>query len=114
MELCKYREQHKVIAVDASKMDVKNYELDNVLSLTSLLNKYYPATTSNGTIKNLESKGMDGLTEQYFPPDLQTIESQQYCPGGSCVFRHNSSSLVGILNNFRGSDFNQSNFLLVT
>ena len=73
-------------------MDVKNYELDNVLSLTSLLNKYYPATTSNGTIKNLESKGMDGLTEQYFPPDLQTIESQQYCPGGSCVFRHNSSS----------------------
>ena len=88
----KYREQHKVIAVDASKMDVKNYELDNVLSLTSLLNKYYPATTSNSTIKNLESKGMDGLTEQYFPPDLQTIESQQYCSGGSCVFRHNSSS----------------------
>ena len=30
------------------------------------------------------------------------------------TFRHNSSSLVGILNNFRGSDFNQSNFLLVT
>jgi hypothetical protein len=87
----KYREQHKVIAVDASKMDIKNYELDNVLSLTSLLNRYYPATTSKGAIKNLESKGMSGLTEKYFPPDLQTIESQQYCPGGSCVFRHNSS-----------------------
>ena len=87
----KYKEQHKVIAVDASKMDVKNYELDNVLSLTSLLNKYYPATTSNGSINSLERKGMDGLVEQYFPSDLQTIESQQYCPGGYCVFRHTSS-----------------------
>jgi hypothetical protein len=87
----KYREQHNVIAVDASKMDVKNYELDNVLSLTSLLNKYYPATTSTGSVNSLESKGMDGLMEQYFPPDLQTIESQQYCPGGYCVFRHTSS-----------------------
>ena len=38
-------------------MDVKNYPLDNVLSLTSLLNKYYPATTSNGTIKNFKLKG---------------------------------------------------------
>jgi len=88
----KYREQHKVIAVDASKMDTKNYELDNVLSLTSLLNKYYPATTSNDSVNSLKKKGMDGLIEQYFPPDLKTIESQQYCPGGSCVFRHNSSS----------------------
>ena len=87
----KYREQHKVIAVDASKMDTKNYELDNVLSLTSLLNKYYPATTSNGSENSLESKGMAGLIEEYFPPDLQTIESQQYCAGGGCVFRHNSS-----------------------
>lgn len=87
----KYREQHKVIAVDASKMDTKNYELDNVLSLTSLLNKYYPATTSNGSVNSLESKGMAGLIEEYFPPDLQTIESQQYCAGGGCVFRHNSS-----------------------
>lgn len=87
----KYREQHKVIAVDASKMDTKNYELDNVLSLTSLLNKYYPATTSNGTVNSLESKGMVGLIERYFPSDLKTIESQQYCAGGGCVFRHNSS-----------------------
>ena len=48
-------------------MDVVAHGSDNVLSLTSLLNKYYPATTSNGTIKNLESKGIDGLTGQYFP-----------------------------------------------
>ena len=88
----KYKEHHKVVTVDASKMDSTNYQLDNVLSLTSLLNKYYPATTSNGSINRLKDKGMDGLMEEYFPPDLQTVESPQYCPGGGCVFRHNSSS----------------------
>ena len=49
---------------------------------------YYPIEKM---LNNLESKGMDGLSEQYFPPDLQTIESQQYCPGGYCIFRHNST-----------------------
>ncbi len=85
----KYKEHHNVVTVNA-QMDT-NYQLDNVLSLSGLLNKYYPATTSNGSIDRLREKGIDGLMEKYFPTDLQTVESQQYCSGGGCVFRHNSS-----------------------
>ena len=61
-----------------------------------MLNSYYPATTSTGTIDNFKEKGIDGLLESYFPSDLVTVESPQYCnevtPGSDCVFRHTSNT----------------------
>ena len=90
-----YRLQHNVIDINAKNMDGKNYPLDNVLSLTSLANMYYPAKVTNGTIDNFRLKGMDGLLEQYFPPRLRTVESPQYCDkyrGENCIFQHASTS----------------------
>lgn len=91
----KYKETHKLIEVDTDHLDDTNYPLDNVLSLTSMLNSYYPATTSIGTIDNFKEKGIDGLLERYFPSDLVTVESPQYCnevtPGSDCVFNHTSN-----------------------
>ena len=75
----KYKDTHKLIEVDTERLDDTNYPLDNVLSLTSMLNSYYPATASKGTIDNFIKKGIDGLLERYFPSDLVTIESPQYC-----------------------------------
>ena len=85
-----YQKQHNVVGINSNNMDGKNYPLDNVLSLTSLANMYYPAKVSNGTIDNFKLKGMDGLLEQYFPPKLNTIESPQYCDklsGQQCLFQ---------------------------
>jgi hypothetical protein len=91
----KYQKLHNVIVVNTQKLDVKNYPLDNVLSLTSLLNSYYPANTSTGTIQSLETKGLDGLMERYFPSDLKTVQSPEYCDklnGENCTFQHNSTT----------------------
>ena len=94
----KYKQSNKLIGVDMSRLDDKNYPLDNVLSLTSLLNRYYPASASIGTIDNLKEKGIDGLIEQYFPKELITVESPQYCnldegkDSKGCIFNHNSTS----------------------
>ena len=90
-----YRKNHKLISVNSKNMDSKNYSLDNVLSLQSLANGYYPATVTMDSIKGLHHKGMDGLMERYFPPSLSTIESPQYCDkeqGEHCTFQHASTS----------------------
>lgn len=90
-----YQKQHNVVGINSNNMDGKNYPLDNVLSLTSLANMYYPAKVSNGTIDNFKLKGMDGLLEQYFPPKLNTIESPQYCDklsGQQCLFQKKATS----------------------
>lgn len=91
----KYKQTHRLIGVDTSRLDDKDYPLDNVLSLTSLVNRYYPATTSIGTISNLKENDMDGLMEKYFPKELLTVESPQYCNNGEgkeCVFNHRSTT----------------------
>ena len=91
----KYQKHHKLINVNINKLDTKNYNLDNVLTLNSLLNGYYPATTSVESIQSLENKGIDGLLESYFPNDLVSIESPDYCNklnGEKCIFNRNSTS----------------------
>ena len=91
----RYRQQHKVIDVDIKNKESKNYQLENVLSLTSLVNMYYPAKASNETIDNFTMKGVGGLLEQYFPPRLSTIESPQYCDrysGEECTFQQAATS----------------------
>lgn len=85
----KYLEMNRLIDVNTATNS--NYSLDSVFSLKSLKSRYYPATVSNSTIKNMNMKGVDGLMENYFPPDLSTISSQQYCQkldGQACVFDH--------------------------
>tara|TARA_A100001015_G_C14944042_1_gene693823 strand:- start:374 stop:1279 length:906 start_codon:yes stop_codon:yes gene_type:complete len=89
-----YKRLDKLISIDTRKLDSVNYKLDNVLSLESLLNKYYPASVSNKTVANLEMKGIDGLAEQYFPNNLVTINSPQFCDKfrESCIFQHNTTT----------------------
>ena len=89
-----YKKLNQLIVVDTSAMDAKNYPLDGVISLNSAMNLYYPASVSMQTVKNLDTKGMSGLTEQFFPTDLTTINSPQYCDKTkeNCVFYHNTTT----------------------
>jgi hypothetical protein len=89
-----YKKLNQLIVVDTSAMDAKNYPLDGVISLNSAMNLYYPASVSTQTVNNLDTKGMSGLTEQYFPTDLKTINSPQYCDKTkeNCVFYHNTTT----------------------
>lgn len=101
-----YKKRNQLIAINSANLDSKNYNLNNVLSLNSLLKSYLPATLSNQSEKNLEMKGLLGQLESYFPSDLPSVKSPQYCnkymngwttdtvgkPGGeSCVFDHNNT-----------------------
>ena len=102
-----YRKKNKLIAVDSSKLDSKNYDLNNVLSLNSLLKMYLPSTLSSESEKNLKMKGVNGQLEMYFPPDISAIKSPQFCNkylngwtsdgvniagDEGCVFDHNTTA----------------------
>ena len=121
-----YRKNHKLIAVDSSKLDSKNYNLDNVLSLDSLLKKYVPSTLSSESERDLKMKGVGGLLEMYLPPNISAIKSPQFCnkylngwtsdsvnitgPEG-CVFDHNTTATeYNQPYNAPGMFFNRSSF----
>ena len=102
-----YRKKHNLIAVDSSKLDSKNYDLNKVLSLDSLLKRYLPSTLSSESEKNLKMKGVDGLLEMYFPSNISAIKSPQFCNkylngwtsdgvniagDENCVFDHNTTA----------------------
>ena len=101
-----YKKNHKLIAVNSSQLDSKNYDLENVLSLNSLLKRYLPSTLSSESEKDLQMKGLDGQLEMYLPPSITTAKSPQFCnkylngwtsnavniPGDEhCVFDHNTT-----------------------
>lgn len=101
-----YKKRNQLIAVNSANLDSKNYNLNNVLSLNSLLKSYLPSTLSKESEKNIEMKGLVGQLESYFPSDLPSVKSPQYCnkylngwatdtvgkPGGElCVFDHNNT-----------------------
>tara|TARA_Y100000768_G_C23978615_1_gene684420 strand:+ start:1003 stop:1968 length:966 start_codon:yes stop_codon:yes gene_type:complete len=101
-----YKKQNKLIAVNSSQLDSKNYNLENVLSLNSLLKRYLPSTLSSESEKDLQMKGLDGQLEMYLPPSITTAKSPQFCnkylngwtsnavniPGDEqCVFDHNTT-----------------------
>jgi len=74
-----YQKNYNVIGIMDSSLDRRNYDLDNVLSLNSLLKMYLPANLSPESEKDFNRKGIDGYLEMYFPPDLTTIKSPQFC-----------------------------------
>ena len=95
-----------MISINSAQLDSKNYELENVLSLESLVKNYLPSTLSSESEKNLKMKGVDGQLEMYFPPSITDVKSPQFCnkylngwtsnavniPGDeNCVFDHNNT-----------------------
>jgi hypothetical protein len=101
-----YKKNHRLILLESKRLDSKNYNLENVLSLNSLLKRYLPSTLSSESEKNLRMKGLDGQLESYLPPSITTAKSPQFCnkylngwtsnsvniPGDeSCVFDHNNT-----------------------
>ena len=89
-----YKKNNKLIAIQSAKLDSNNYQLENVLSLTSLLKNYLPSTLSSESEKNLKMKGLEGQIEMYFPSDITAARSPQFCDkylSKSCVFDHNNT-----------------------
>tara|TARA_B100000780_G_scaffold277569_1_gene248592 strand:- start:795 stop:1772 length:978 start_codon:yes stop_codon:yes gene_type:complete len=74
-----YQKNNKLISVNSASLDSKNYNLENVMSLHSVLKKYLPSTLSSESEKNLQMKGLDGQLEMYFPPTVTTAKSPQFC-----------------------------------
>lgn len=90
-----YQAQKQLISMDTRRMDEKNYSLDNVISMTSVLQNYYPATLSKQSKEYYQSKDIEGSLESYFPPDQATIPSPQYCDklsGQQCIIHRGSST----------------------
>tara|TARA_Y100000389_G_scaffold188824_2_gene211830 strand:+ start:407 stop:1372 length:966 start_codon:yes stop_codon:yes gene_type:complete len=101
-----YKKNNRLISLESKRLDSKNYNLENVLSLNSLLKRYLPSTLSSESEKNLRMKGLDGQFESYLPPSITTAKSPQFCnkylngwtsnsvniPGDeSCVFDHTNT-----------------------
>jgi len=87
-----YKKQHKLISIDSKNMDSKNYNMEHVLSLKSLLKQYLPSTLSTESEKNLKMKGLEGHMEMYFPPSIKGIDSPQFCEEqGKCTFGHSNT-----------------------
>jgi hypothetical protein len=101
-----YKKNHKLIKIRSEQLDSKNYNLENVLSLNSLLKRYLPSTLSSESEQNLKMKGLDGQLEMYLPPSISTVKSPQFCnkylngwtsnavniPGDEhCVFDHSNT-----------------------
>ena len=101
-----YEKNDKLIKIRSELLDSKNYNLEKVLSLNSLLKRYLPSTLSSESHKNLKMKGLDGQLEMYLPPSISTVKSPQFCnkylngwtsnavniPGDeSCVFDHTNT-----------------------
>jgi hypothetical protein len=85
-----YKDRYHVISINSKD----NYRLENVLSLNSLLKNYFPATLSYKSQENLKMKGVDGLLEMYFPSNMNTAKSPQFCSkhlGENCVFNQSST-----------------------
>jgi len=74
-----YQRSYNVIGITDSSLDRRNYDLTNVFSLNSLLKMYLPANLSPESEKDFSRAGIDGYLEMYFPPDLTTIKSPQFC-----------------------------------
>ena len=102
-----YKQHYKVIGVTDTKLDYRNYDLEKVLSLNSLLKMYLPSNLSASSEQDFTRKGIDGYMEMYFPPDLTTIKSPQFCNkylngwekdsvdlrgNQSCVFDHRTTT----------------------
>jgi len=90
-----YKKHHTLISLQSDKLDSKNYNLENVLSLNSLLKKYLPSTLSSNSEDNFKMKGIDGQIEMYLPPSITTAKSPQFCNkylnGGNCTLNQNST-----------------------
>lgn len=74
-----YREKYRLISFKSKYLDSKNYDLNNVLSLKSLLKTYVPSKFSVESQNNFEMKGILGQYESYAPPDIPMIQSPQFC-----------------------------------
>ena len=78
-----YKKQSRLIGVSDSSL---NYDFNNVLSLSNLMNMYVPSTLSTSTLQDYENKNMKGLVEQYFPPDLTIKQSTLFCDKDSSTW----------------------------
>lgn len=90
-----YRRTSNLISVNTSRLDDTQYPLQNVVSLSSILQQYYPANMSTESVDHFRTKGIEGQIEQFFPPNQATKPSPQYCDrlsGQQCLFHHGSST----------------------
>ena len=88
-----YRTNYKLIPFNSNNLDSKHYNFENVMSLKGILRGYLPSTLSSDSQTNLTNKGLIGQLEQYFPTDLPTVESPQFCNKDkeNCVFHQSST-----------------------
>ena len=80
-----YKKHNKLIGVSDSSL---NYNLNNVLSLSSLVNMYFPSTLSENTLQGYESNHMKGLVERYLPTELTSLYSKYFCDKDSTTWNN--------------------------
>ena len=74
-----YKQNYKVIGVNDTKSEYSDVDLSTVISLHSLANKYLPSHLSKETYYDYKKKDLDSYLEMYYPQNMNTIKSPQFC-----------------------------------
>jgi len=74
-----YRQNFNVIGVQNTNLEYSNEDINDVVSMNSLRNMYFPSSVSKDTISELKAKDLSGYIEMYLPENQNIIQSPQFC-----------------------------------
>ncbi len=73
-----YRKNYKVIGVSDTNLEYNTEDITGVLTMNSLQQLYFPASTPPAEIRELSSKGLSSHLEMFLPPDQEQKKSSLY------------------------------------
>ena len=74
-----YKQHYTIIGVNDTNNDYSDLDLSSVMTLESIANMYLPTYIKESEYTYYKEKELDGYLEKYYPPDLKTIQSPQFC-----------------------------------
>ena len=73
-----YNDNYKVVGVSDTSLEYNNEDISGVLSMNSLRQLYFPASTPPAEIRELSSKGLSSHLEMFLPYDQKQKKSNLY------------------------------------
>jgi hypothetical protein len=74
-----YMNAFKVIGVNDTSLEYTKEDLTEVVTLEALETGYMPSHLSQGSVQDLQEKGLDSYTEMYLPSNQETIKDPLFC-----------------------------------
>lgn len=74
-----YMNSFKVVGVSDTSLEYNKEDLNEVYSLRSLQNMYFPSNLSESTMEEFNNKDLSGYLEMYLPENQQNIKNPSFC-----------------------------------